>query len=105
MEYYEKYLKVKEVDMHNGLIEYIDDEDEDDEEYKSFSCVVFTRAQPRKCASSSTVAVKDKKNKEDSPLEVTKNKIISRGSPLPPFMELAKEKLDSLVVMDHATMP
>ncbi|KAH9289622.1 hypothetical protein KI387_033739, partial [Taxus chinensis] len=39
MEDYENYLKVEEVDMHNGLIEYVDDEDEDDEEAPSLSCV------------------------------------------------------------------
>ncbi|KAH9331216.1 hypothetical protein KI387_003324, partial [Taxus chinensis] len=55
MKYYEKYLGVEEVDMHNGLIEYVDDEDENDEEAPSFSCVVFTHAQSRKGASSSMV--------------------------------------------------
>ncbi|KAH9307139.1 hypothetical protein KI387_043811, partial [Taxus chinensis] len=105
MEDYENYLEVEEVNMHNGLIDYVDGEDEDDEEAPSFSCSIFTRAQPRKGASSSTVTVKDKKNKENSPSEVTQNKIISRGSPLPPSMESSKETPDTLVVRDHASMP
>ncbi|KAH9301207.1 hypothetical protein KI387_012790, partial [Taxus chinensis] len=54
MEDYKKYLEVEEVDMQNGLIEYVDDEDENDEEAPSFSCAIFTRAQSRKGASSST---------------------------------------------------
>ncbi|KAH9308850.1 hypothetical protein KI387_036761, partial [Taxus chinensis] len=106
MEDYENYLEVKEVDIHNGLIEYVDDEDEDDEEALSFSCAVFTHAQSKKGISAPTVVVKDKKkNKEDCPPEVTQNKIISRGSPLPPSLESAKEKPDSLVAKEHATIP
>ncbi|KAH9291357.1 hypothetical protein KI387_043452, partial [Taxus chinensis] len=102
----ENYLEVEEVDgdTHNGLIEYVDDEDDDDdEEAPSFSCVVFTCTESKKGSPSLTVTVKEKK--EDSSVEVPQNKIISRGSPLPPSMESAKEKLDPLVSKDHAAIP
>ncbi|KAH9303573.1 hypothetical protein KI387_007977, partial [Taxus chinensis] len=50
------YIEVEEVDSdtHNGLIEYIDGyEDDDNEEAPRFSCAVFTHAQSKKGSSSS----------------------------------------------------
>ncbi|KAH9288782.1 hypothetical protein KI387_032899, partial [Taxus chinensis] len=70
---------------------------EGDEKVPSFSSIFFTPAQSKKGISVQIVAAKDKKkNKEYCPPEVTQNKIINRGSPLPPSMESAKE---------HATIP
>ncbi|KAH9291696.1 hypothetical protein KI387_043117, partial [Taxus chinensis] len=105
MDDYENYLEIEEVGMHNGLIECVDDEEEDDEEALSFSCVVFTRAQSKNGVSASAVAADDRKKKEDFSPKLPLNKIISRGSPLPPSMESSKEKSDSLVVKDHTAMP
>ncbi|KAH9297096.1 hypothetical protein KI387_028778, partial [Taxus chinensis] len=73
VEDYESYLEVEEVDMHNGLFEFVDD----DEEAPRFSCVVFTKAQSKKNTPSSMVA-KEKKTKEDSTSEVTWKRIISK---------------------------
>ncbi|KAH9331876.1 hypothetical protein KI387_003984, partial [Taxus chinensis] len=53
----------------------------------SFSCAVFTRSQSKKRASPSTTA-KEKKV-DDPPMATPKNKIISRGSPLPSSMKSA----------------
>ncbi|KAH9308406.1 hypothetical protein KI387_036317, partial [Taxus chinensis] len=102
----DNYLEVKEVDgdTHNGLIEYIDDKDDDEEEAPSFSCVVFTHAQSKKGAPSSTAVVKENNKKENSSAKVPKIKIISRGSPPQPSMESDKEKRDPLVSRYHVVM-
>ncbi|KAH9322480.1 hypothetical protein KI387_017119, partial [Taxus chinensis] len=105
MDDYENYLEIEEVGMHNGLVEYIVDEEESDEEALSFSCAIFTRAQSKNGVLASTVATESRKNKEDISPKPPLNKIISRGSPLPPSMESAKEKSNSPVFKDHTIMP
>ncbi|KAH9324270.1 hypothetical protein KI387_004448, partial [Taxus chinensis] len=102
VEDYEGYLKIEEVNMHNGLFEFVDD-GEEEEEAPSFSCVVFTRAQSKKYALPS-MAQKEKKTKEDPTPATTQKKIISRGSPLPPLMDSTKMKLGQMAARDQAVI-